>query len=434
MPTGWGLHRRELRAWAMYDWANSVFMSTVLFVGPIYLATVAAPGVPAATSSARYAAATAISMVVIALIAPVLGALADQAGLKKKMLAAFLVLGVLTTGALFLIGPGDWKMGLILFGLGNLGVTGSLVFYESLLPHIASEDELDRVATAGYAVGYLGGGLLLAINVLWIAKPAAFGMADAASAMRWSFLSAALWWAGFSIPLFRHVKEPPADGSPRAGNLLGTAFARLGRTLRELRSAHRDAFLFLAAFMLYNDGIMTVIRMAPLYGTEVGVPRDSLLLAILLVQFVGVPFAFAFGALAKRIGAKPAIFLALAVYVGISFVSYRMQTAREFFLLATLVGMVQGGCQALSRSVFARIIPKHKSSELFAFFGVFDKFAGIFGPALFALIIHATGSSRGAALSLIAFFAAGGLLLAFVDIGRGQQAAKDSEARAALAA
>jgi MFS transporter, UMF1 family len=149
---------------------------------------------------------------------------------------------------------------------------------------------------------------------------------------------------------------------------------------------------------------------------------------------VGVPFAFAFGALAKRIGAKPAIFLALAVYVGISFVSYRMQTAREFFLLATLVGMVQGGSQALSRSVFARIIPKHKSSELFAFFGVFEKFAGIFGPALFALIIHATGSSRGAALSLIAFFAAGGLLLAFVDIGRGQQAARDSEARAALAA
>jgi MFS transporter, UMF1 family len=429
-----GLHRPELRAWAMYDWANSVFMTTIVAVFPIYLAEVAAAGVPGAVTSERYALATTFSMVLIAVMAPVLGALADQAGVKKKMLAGFLALGVLSTGALFWVERGDWKLGLVLFMLSNLGVTGSLVFYESLLPHIASEDELDRVSTAGFAAGYLGGGLILALNFLWIAKPAVFGLDGAAGAMRFSFLAAAFWWAGFSIPLFRTVREPPAD--PRRageGNLLVAAFTRLGHTLSELRTRSRDAFLFLAAFMLYNDGISTIIRMAPVYGAEIGIDRGALIGAYLLVQFVGVPFAFLFGALAGRIGAKRAIFLSLVVYTVIAFVAYRMQTAREFFLLATLVGTVQGGSQALSRSVFARLIPRHKSSELFAFFGVFEKFAGIFGPLLFAVMIHATGSSRGAALSLVGFFAVGGLMLAFVDIERGQTAARESEARAAAA-
>ncbi len=432
MSAGWGLHRRELVAWAMYDWANSVFMTTILTVFPIYFSEVVAKGLPRTAASERYAVATTLSMVLIALLAPVLGALADQAGIKKKLLAGFLALGVLATGALFFIDAGEWVLGLVFFGLANVGVTGSLVFYESLLPHIAREDELDRVATAGYAVGYLGGGVLLAINLLWITKPALFGIADAASAMRISFLSAAVWWAVFSIPLFRNVPEPPTDGLPRPqGRALGQAFTRLLGTLRELRR-YRDAFLFLLAFMIYNDGIMTIIRMAPVYGTEIGIPRGSLISAILLVQFVGVPFAFLFGMLAARLGAKRSIFLALAVYVGIALLAYRMKSAREFFLLATLVGMVQGGSQALSRSVFARLIPKHKSSELFAFFGVFEKFAGIFGPLVFAIIIRSTGSSRGAVLSLVAFFIVGAVLLLFVDVERGQQAARASEADALL--
>ena len=430
MSAGWGLHRRELFAWATYDWANSVFMTTVLTVFPIYFSEVVAKALPRTAASERFAIATTVSMVLIALLAPVLGALADQAGIKKKLLGAFLTLGVLGTGALFFVGSGEWVRGLVFFGLANVGVTGSLVFYESLLPHIAREDELDRVATAGYAVGYLGGGVLLAVNLLWITKPALFGIADAASAMRLSFLSAAVWWAVFSLPLFLIVREPPTDGLPRArGSALLQAFARLLRTLGELRR-YRDAFLFLLAFMIYNDGIMTIIRMAPVYGTEIGIPRGSLISAILLVQFVGVPFAFLFGMLAARLGAKVSIFLALAVYVGIALVAYRMQTTREFFLLATLVGMVQGGSQALSRSVFARLIPKHKSSELFAFFGVFEKFAGIFGPLVFALMIRSTGSSRGAALSLVAFFVVGGILLAFVDVERGREAARGSEADA----
>ena len=418
----------------MYDWANSVFFTAIIGIFPIYLAEVAAVDVPRATTSERYALVTTLSMALIALVAPVLGALADQAGIKKKMLAGFLTMGVLATGGLFLVGRGDWKPALVLFLFANLGVTGSLVFYESLLPHIAAEDELDRVATAGFAAGYLGGGLLLAVNFLWIAKPALFGISGPASAMRLSFLAAAVWWAGFSIPLFKTVREPPADRRPPpAGSLIRVAFVRLGHTLRELRTSSRDAFLFLVAFMLYNDGISTVVRMAPVYGAEIGIDRGSLIGAYLLVQFVGVPFAFLFGALAARMGAKRAIFLSLVVYVGIAFVAWRMQTAREFFLLATLVGTVQGGSQALSRSVFARLIPRHKSSELFAFFGVFEKFAGIFGPLVFAVIIHATGNSRGAALSLVGFFLLGGLLLAFVDVERGQLAARESDLRAAAA-
>ncbi|MGH9391888.1 MAG: MFS transporter, partial [Vicinamibacteria bacterium] len=332
--------------------------------------------------------------------------MADYAGLKMKMLGAFTALGVVATASMVFIGRGDWKLALLLFILGNIGVTGSLVFYESLLPHIAREEERDMVASAGFALGYLGGGLLLAANLLCIQNPGLFGLADEATASRLSFLSVAVWWLGFSIPLFRRVREPERrleEDETGGEKLLSVAFARLGETFREIKT-YRHAFLMLLAFLIYNDGILTIIRMATSYGTEVGITQGVLISGLLITQVVGIPFAFLFGWLAKRITAKRAILLALAVYVGISVVGYRMKTASDFYLLATLVGMVQGGSQALSRSVFSTLIPAHKSAEFFAFFGVFDKFAGIFGPALFAVTILATGSSRHAVLSVIGFF------------------------------
>jgi UMF1 family MFS transporter len=431
-----GLHRPELRAWALYDWANSAFWTTIIAaVFPIYFTRVAAADLPPAVATARFAAATTFAMVSIALLSPILGAMADYAGLKMRMLAGFTGLGVLATATMFFIGRGDWKLAIALFVLGNVAVTGALVFYESLLPHIAREEERDMVASAGFALGYLGGGLLLAVNLLWIQKPGLFGIADEATASRLSFLSVALWWLGFSIPLFRRVREPARrleEDETGRESALRVALTRLSETFQELRT-YRQAFLMLAAFLIYNDGILTIIRMATSYGAEVGLPHGVLIGALLLTQVVGIPFAFLFGWLAARITAKRAILLALAVYVVISIVGYRMKTASDFYLLAILVGTVQGGSQALSRSLFSTIIPAHKSAEFFAFFGVFDKFAGIFGPALFALTITATGSSRNAVLSVIGFFVVGALLLSLVDVEEGRRVAREEEAKVKIA-
>jgi UMF1 family MFS transporter len=426
-----GLHRPELRAWALYDWANSVFMTHGLLIFPIFFANVASAG-SGAEATARYSLATTISMALVAVLSPVLGAIADFRAVKKKMTGFFVVMGVAGTAAMFFIGEGQWLFALAMFMIANTGVTSSLVFYESLLPHIAGKDEVDRVSTAGYALGYLGSGILMVVNLLMIQKPQAFGIAGTEMATRLSFLSAAVWWLLFSIPLFRRVPEPPlrleADERPDTNPVLAS-FRRLRETLSEIRG-YRQTFLFLVAFFIYNDGIGTIIRMASIYGTEIGIDQGSLLTSLLLVQFVGIPFSFLFGLLAGRIGAKTSIFVALGVYFVIAILGYRMTTSREFLVLALLVGTVQGGSQALSRSVFSTMVPKHKSSEFFAFYSVFEKFAGILGPFLFTIMIGATGSSRSAILSVIAFFLVGGVLLAFVNVEEGQRMARESDARA----
>jgi UMF1 family MFS transporter len=425
-----GLTRPELRAWAMYDWANSAFWATVVAtVFPIYYARVATEGLDPAVAAFRYGIATTIALVLVAFVSPVLGALADLAGSKKQLLFAFMTVGAVSTAALALVGPGDWKLALGLFMLGNFGANGSVAFYDSLLPHIAREDELDRVSTAGYAMGYLGSGLLLALNLLWIQKPEWFGLANAGVATKLSFVSVGIWWAVFTLPLMRRVSEPAVPGTDARSlaRYVGGAFSRLGDTLRNLRR-YRNALLMLVAFMLYNDGIQTMIRMASLYGTQLGIDEGSLIAALLMVQFVGIPFAWVFGRLPRSIGVKNAIFISLAAYTIASVLAFRMTTAGQFFALAFLVGTVQGGSQALSRSVFASLIPKHHSSEFFGFFSVFEKFAGIFGPLLFSLAIALTGSSRAAILSVILFFLAGGAILARVDIQAGQRDARAAEA------
>jgi UMF1 family MFS transporter len=424
------LHRPELRAWALYDWANSVFMTTILAsIFPIYFRTVAAADLPPAVASARFGLSTSLAVSIVAVLSPILGALADHAGRKKTMLGVFLTLGVTATAAMVLIQRGDWVLAAVLFILGNVGASASIVFYNSLLPHIATPAEVDRVSTAGFALGYVSGGLLLAVNLLMIQRPALFGIPDPATATRLCFLTVAVWWAVFSIPLFRRVPEPPrlAEQPGEAGpGTLVVVLRRLRSTLGEVRR-FRDASLVLLAFLLYNDGVNTVIRMAAIYGTEIGISQTSLISAILLVQFIGVPFAFLFGALAGRIGAKRAIFLALGGYVVIVILAYRMTTAADFFVMAILVGVVQGGAQALGRSLFAGMVPRQRSAEMFGFFGVFDKFGGVMGSALFALMITLTGSSRPAALGLVVFFVAGGAVLSLVDVERGQRAARQAE-------
>lgn len=429
-----GLNRRELRAWAMYDWANSAMVTTIVTaVFPIYFTRVAAAELPPAQATQRLADITTIGLGIIAVLSPILGTIADRAGVKKRLLGLSLGIGVAAVALMFLIQRGDLLLASVLFVVANIAVNASYVCYDSFLPHIARAEEMDRVSTAGYAMGYVGGGILLALNLAWIKMPQWFGLpsgpdltpAEATLPTRLAFLSVALWWFLFSLPLFRFVPEPPATGDGKVR--LGRALGELGDTFRQL-GKFPQALLMLIAFLIYNDGIGTIIRMATAYGSEIGIGDAELIAAIMITQFVGIPFAFLFGMLAGRIGAKRAIFLGLVAYAVISVLGYRMQTARDFLVLALMVGVVQGGTQALSRSLFASLIPRQRSAEFFGFFAVVEKFAGIFGPWIFARAIGVTGSSRGAILAVVGFFIVGGALLYFVKVPEGQAAAREAEA------
>ena len=422
-----GLHRPELRAWALYDWALSSLQTVIMTaVFPIYFVKVAAADLGGSAATQQLARANTIAMLVVALVSPVLGAIADYSATKKRFLALYTAIGAVACVAMFGIERGDLGLASTLYIVALVGGTGCLVFYESLLPHIANRDEMDRVSTAGYGLGYLGGGILVAINLLWIQKPHWFGLPSGTLPARLAFVSVGVWWVLFALPLFYRVPEPPRlielDETPRANPIL-VAFQRVMETLRELRG-YKQAFLMLVAFMIYNDGIQTIIKMATAYGTEIGIGEAPLIGAVLILQFVGVPFAFLFGRFAGRIGAKPAILVGLLVYAAISTLGYFMRTATHFFILAALVGMVQGGTQALSRSLFASMIPPHKSGEFFGFYSVFEKFAGVLGPLLFDVAITVSGSSRNAILSVIAFFVVGAALLWRVDVKEGRAVAE----------
>jgi len=423
-----GLTRPELRAWGMFDWAVSGLQTVIMTaVFPIYFVKVASANIGETAGLQHYARANVIAMVIVALIAPFLGAMADYAAAKKRFLAFFTMLGVISTISMLGIDRGDLRLAETLFVLSMVGGTGCMVFYEAILPHIARPHELDRVSTGAYGLGYLGGGILVTFNLLWIQKPEWFGLPDTTLPARLALASVGVWWAVFALPLFLRVPEPPRtlETDERQGeNVLSVALRRVIETLRELRG-YRQAFLLLVAFLIYNDGVSTIIKMATAYGTEIGISQGAMIGAVVLVQFVGVPFAFIFGRLATRIGAKHAVLGALGMYVVITVLGYYMRTATHFVVLAGLVGMVQGGVQSLSRSLFASMIPPHKSGEFFGFYSVFEKFAGIFGPLLFYVMIEATGSSRNAILSILVFFVVGAALLWRVDVAEGQRMARE---------
>ena len=331
----------------MYDGAASSMQTTVMVaVFPIYFVKVAGAGLAGGGATQRLATVNTIALVIIALASPVLGAVSDYGGNKKRFIAGFMAVGAAAVAGLFFVHTGDLTLASWLFVLALIGVAGSFVFYEALLPHIARGRELDRVSTAGYALGYVGGGILLALNLAWIQKPAWFGLPSgpgldesaATLPARLAFLSVAVWWLVFSIPLFRRVPEPPPRLEPdeqKGQSAIRMAFVRLAETFRELRG-YRQAFLMLLAFLIYNDGIQTIIKMATAYGTELGIDQSALIGAILLVQFVGIPCSFLFGMLAGRIGAKRALFLGLLAYTAISILGFYMKTATHFYVLAGL--------------------------------------------------------------------------------------------------
>lgn len=422
------LYRRRINAWCMYDWANSAFATTIMAaLLPPYFSGVAAAELPATQASSIWGYSISISMLLIAFMGPILGAIADYTGSKKRFMLAFLSGAIVFTGLLFFIREGDWLMAVIFYVLASVGNAGANIFYDSLLPHVARPDEIDQVSTKGYALGYLGGGILLLLNLVWYLKPELFGFANANVAIRVSFLSVAVWWVLFSIPIFRRVPEPAATGDKEHPNPLRAGFQRLVKTFHEIKQ-YKELFKFLVAFWLYADGIGTIIKMATIYGAEIGIGTADLAGALLLTQIIGVPLTFVFGGLAKKLGTKRSITICLAVYTIVAIGGYFMSEAWHFWLLAAVVGTVQGGSQALSRSLFSALAPKARSAEFFGFYDISSKFAGITGPLLFGLTAALAGTTRWAIVSLIIFFVLGALLLSRVDTEAGIAVARAENA------
>jgi UMF1 family MFS transporter len=392
---------------------------------PIYFHDVAASVLPEHERTAYWGYTSAVALLIAALISPLLGAYADLVGSKKKFIGFFTALGVVATLGLWWVGPGDYQLAAMLYILGNIGFAGGLVFYDALLPGVAKPEDLHRVSTAGYAIGYLGGGMLLAINLLWITKPEWFGIADKGMAVKLSFVSVGIWWAVFSLPLLHKVPEPPVFGDSSDKTVLRSlrlSLDRLVMTAREM-SKYRQIWIFLVSFWFYSDGIGTIIKMATTYGREVGIGANHLIGALLLVQFVGIPATFVFGKIADRLGPKPALQICLFVYTMICLIGYFMSSPIHFWALAVLVALVQGGSQAISRSLYAMLVPADKLAEFFSFMSVSSRFAGILGPFVFGLTTQLFGSSQISILMLVSFFVIGSLLLYFVDIKAGQAAA-----------
>ncbi len=415
---------RQIIAWACYDWANSAF-ATVVMAGffPLFFKQYWSSDIPVTESTFHLSVANSLAGLLIVLLAPVLGAIADAGQLRKKLLFVFAAFGVLMTAGLYGVAQGQWLPALICFVFAMLGFMGSVVFYDALILSVARDDELDMVSAFGFGMGYLGGGLLFAFDVAMTLWPEAFGFADAAEAVRFSFLTVAIWWALFSIPLFLLVPEKQGR-TVKTGAVVRQGIRQLIHTFHEVRKL-RVVFLFLLAYWLYIDGVDTIIRMAVDYGMSIGLDSDGLIIALLITQFVGFPAAVGFGLLGKRYGAKRGILLALGVYILVTVWAYFMDSSREFYILAVAIGLVQGGVQSLSRSFYARIIPVDKSAEFFGFYNMMGKFAAVFGPIMMGTVGLLTGSPRIGILSVGLLFVLGALLLLFVDEEEGRRVARE---------
>ncbi|RJQ14149.1 MAG: MFS transporter [Nitrospiraceae bacterium] len=424
-------NRKATIGWALYDWANSAFATTVMAgFFPIFFKQFWSVGSDTSVSTARLGLANSIAGVTVALLAPVLGAIADKGTSRKKFLMFFAYMGVVMTLSLYLVSGGNWPAAIVLYIFAVIGFSGGNIFYDSLITAVASEKRLHSVSALGFSLGYLGGGILFAMNVWMTLRPETFGFADVQEAVRVSFISVGVWWAVFSIPLLVFVKEPVS--SKAAGiSAIRAGLAQLKETFHEIRHL-KTIFLFLFAYWLYIDGVDTIVVMAVDYGMSIGLQSNDLIVALLITQFVGFPCAIGFGYLGGKIGAKKSIFIAIAVYLFVSIWGAFMQSRNEFYILAITVGFVQGGIQALSRSFFARIIPVEKSAEYFGFYNMIGKFAAVIGPVLMGgtgLIVRSMGhsneiASRVGITSVSLLFIAGGILLSLVNEEKGKEEAK----------
>ena len=397
-------------AWALTAWANHAFITTVL-VGlfPIFFDKYWAANLPGTTSTFFLGLTNSAASFIVMLTAPWLGALADQHGRKKRWFGLCTVLGALATALLVPIGAGHWALALVIFGIASLGFWAGSSFQDALIMQVAEPRESNRVSALGFALGYLGGGVLFLFNVQMVLHPAWFHLPNAAAATRIAFLDVAVWWLVFTLPMFWYVDEaPPTDALAGWRELLATVRA----VLRD-----KPVLNFLFAYWLYIDGISTVQIMATDFGSKLGFSTATLIQALLLVQFIAFPFALLFGRLGDRIGTKRAIYLGLAVFVGVTVYAYFMRSEWQFYVLAGVFGTVQGGVQALSRSYFATLIPRERAGEYFGFYNMLAKFAAVLGPLVMGVVAITTGNQRLSILALTIFFVLGAWLLARVPGG-----------------
>ncbi|MBN2071409.1 MAG: MFS transporter [Candidatus Krumholzibacteriota bacterium] len=414
-------NRKEVISWAMYDWGNSAFATTVIAgFFPVFFNSYWSAGADTTITTARLGLGNSLAGLSIALIAPLLGAIADRGGLKKRFLIFFACFGAVMTTGLYLVSRGQWVAAVMIYLLASIGFSGSLVFYDALLKTVAREREYDFVSSLGYSLGYLGGGVLFAINLWMTLDPGRFGFDGTEQAVRFSFLTAGVWWALFTIPLIVNVRENDPTTRSDLRKIISEGAVELAATFRLIRR-RRNLLLFLIAYWLYIDGVDTVVRMAVDYGMSIGLDQKDLITALLMTQFIGFPSAIIFGIAGGRIGAKKAIFIAIGVYLVVSVLAAFIRSRSDFYLLAVIIGLVQGGVQALSRAYYSRMIPDGKSAEYFGFYNMTGKFAVVVGPLLIGsvgLLARASGfsadiSSRISISSISILFIGGAVVFYF---------------------
>ena len=423
------MDKRAVRAWIMYDFANSAYTTTILAaVLPIFYSQVAASNLNPTLASSYLGYTHAIGMLCVALLSPVLGAISDLSGSKGRFLRIFSLIGILATLGFVWIGDGDWFAASCLLVVSTIGYAGANSFYDALLPDLVPQGKREYISSQGYAYGYIGGGVLLAVNLLMIQKPEWLGIPSGLAGTHLAFATVALWWLVFSIPLFRHapVRQSQSERKPSNLEYVRLGFRRVGKTFKEI-TKYPQLLKFMVAFWFYNDGINTIILMATVYGSSIGIETSHLIMALLITQFVGFPCTLLLGKAAEKLGTKRILYATLACYVLIVAIGYFMTNAIQFYILAGMVGIVQGGSQAISRSMFSDLMPANRTGEYFGFVNVTGKFSSIFGPFVFGIVGQLTGSSRWGILSLLAFFIIGIVLVGWVNVEKGRQDALRGE-------
>ena len=426
--------KKSIYSWALYDWANSAFATTVMAgFFPIFFAQYWSNPENLSESTFYLGIANSVASIVVVLLAPILGAIADRGTYKKRFLVFFAFLGILMTAGLALISQGMWQLALLIYVIATIGFSGANTFYDSLLPAVSNKDNVDYVSGLGYALGYIGGGILIVINFLMITYPSSFGLANDVEGIKWSFISVALWWAVFSIPILLFVKEPKYHKTETTLQSIKSGFKQLKNTFNEIRHL-KVVFTFLIAYWLYIDGVDTTVRMAADFGITLGFDSTAIMGALVLVQFIAFFATLFYVKFSDRVGIKNAIYFAIAAYMVIILSGYFVTETWHFYVIAGMIGCFQGGIQTLSRSFYARIIPKDKSAEFFGFFNMWGKFAAVVGPLLMGTVTLVLNnmiddqvlSARIGLQSIMILFILGALVLSKVNLSEGEKIAKES--------
>ena len=419
------MDKKKVFSWTLYDWANSAFATTVMAgFFPIFFEKYWSNPDFVDKSTFYLGLSNSVGSLIVAIMAPFLGAISDTGSTKKKFLFTFAFLGILSTSLLFFVQQGDWQLAAALYVVGAVGFSSGNVFYDSLLPAVAKKPKYDFVSSLGYSMGYLGGGVLFIINILMYQNPHWFGIQDSTTAIRLSFVTVAVWWAVFSIPIFLFVPEPKNKDDIIFSDAVKLGWVQLKTTFSEMKQM-RIIGLFLLSYWFYMDGVDTIIRMAGKLALSMGFEASDMLFVLILVQLIGFPAGLLFNWFSSIIKPKNAVLVAILFYTIATGSAYFMTSKIHFYVLAGIIGLFQGGIQAISRSLFARLVPLGKEGEFFGFYNMLGKFSAVVGPILLGTVTLMTGNARMGLFALIVLFVGGGLLLTRVDFDEGERIAKE---------